>query len=135
MTRAAPPSRSAASGAIRIAVASSCPLSFLPRRPFRVFVNALLDRMIGVAIVDRDDGYRAELRRLFELADECRRRCCRHSITGRLRLDPRTHRQLDSAVRLSVGLLLFAIVMTYWIRPDRPIETVPGVAGLAVAGE
>ena len=35
----------------------------------------------------------------------------------------------------SVGLLLFAIVMTYWIRRDRPIETVPGVAGLAVAGE
>jgi len=35
----------------------------------------------------------------------------------------------------SVGLLLFAIVMTYWIRPDRPIEAVPNVGGLAVAGE
>jgi len=35
----------------------------------------------------------------------------------------------------SVGLLLFAIVMTYWIRPDRPIEAVPGVGSLAVAGE
>jgi nitrate/nitrite transporter NarK len=35
----------------------------------------------------------------------------------------------------SVGLLLFAIVMTYWIRPDRPIEVVPGLGSLAVAGE
>ena len=35
----------------------------------------------------------------------------------------------------SVGLLLFAIVMTYWIRPDRPIEAVPKVGSLAVAGE
>ena len=34
----------------------------------------------------------------------------------------------------SVDLLLFAIVMTYWIRPDRPIEAVPGVDSLAVAG-
>jgi MFS family permease len=35
----------------------------------------------------------------------------------------------------SVGLLLFAIVMTYRIRPDRPIEAVTRVGGLAVAGE
>jgi MFS family permease len=34
----------------------------------------------------------------------------------------------------SVGLLLFAIVMTYWIRLDRPIAAVPAVGGrLAVA--
>jgi MFS family permease len=36
---------------------------------------------------------------------------------------------------VSVGLLLFAIVMTYWIRPDRPIETIPSLGRLAVAGE
>jgi len=36
---------------------------------------------------------------------------------------------------VSVCLLLFAIVMTYWIRPDRPIEVVPNVGRLAVAGE
>jgi len=36
---------------------------------------------------------------------------------------------------ISVGLLLFAIVMTWRIRPDRPIDTVPMVAGLVVAGE
>jgi len=35
----------------------------------------------------------------------------------------------------SVGLLLFAIVMTWRIRPDRPIETVRNLGGLAVAGE
>jgi nitrate/nitrite transporter NarK len=35
----------------------------------------------------------------------------------------------------SVGLLLFAIIMTYWIRPDRPIEAIPRIGGLAVAGE
>jgi MFS family permease len=35
----------------------------------------------------------------------------------------------------SVGLLLFAIVMTHWIRPDRPIETTPRLGRLAVAGE
>jgi len=35
----------------------------------------------------------------------------------------------------SVGLLLFAIVMTWRIRPDRPIEAVPSLARLAVAGE
>jgi MFS family permease len=34
----------------------------------------------------------------------------------------------------SVGLLLFAIVMTYWIRPDRPISDLPRVGRLAVAG-
>jgi MFS family permease len=36
---------------------------------------------------------------------------------------------------ISVGLLLVAIVVTYWIRPDRPIEAVTRVGGLAVAGE
>src|SRR5271156_2816789 len=35
----------------------------------------------------------------------------------------------------SIGLLLFAIVMTYWIRPDRPIATAPSLGRLAVAGE
>lgn len=33
----------------------------------------------------------------------------------------------------SVGLLLFAIIITYWIRPDHSIETVPHVGRLAVA--
>jgi MFS family permease len=36
---------------------------------------------------------------------------------------------------VSIGLLLFAIVVTYWIRPDRPIENLPRVGGFAVAGE
>jgi hypothetical protein len=31
--------------------------------------------------------------------------------------------------------LLFAIVMTYRIRPDRPIDTIPTVGGLAMAGQ
>src|SRR5271169_3234051 len=31
--------------------------------------------------------------------------------------------------------LPFAIVVTFWIRPDRPIEAVTGFGGLAVAGE
>jgi nitrate/nitrite transporter NarK len=35
----------------------------------------------------------------------------------------------------SVGLLLFAIVMTWWIRPDRPMETAPSLGRPAVAGE
>jgi MFS family permease len=35
----------------------------------------------------------------------------------------------------SVGLLLFAIVLTCWIRPDRPIDAVPSGGRLAVAGE
>jgi MFS family permease len=35
---------------------------------------------------------------------------------------------------VSVCLLLFAIVMTYWIRPDRPISDLPRVGRLAVAG-
>ncbi|HEV2100112.1 MAG TPA: MFS transporter, partial [Stellaceae bacterium] len=33
----------------------------------------------------------------------------------------------------SVGLLLFAIVMTYWIRPDRPISERPPMGRLAAA--
>jgi nitrate/nitrite transporter NarK len=36
---------------------------------------------------------------------------------------------------VSVGLLLFAIVMTFWIRPDRPIKAVPSLGRLAVAGQ
>jgi nitrate/nitrite transporter NarK len=36
---------------------------------------------------------------------------------------------------VSVGLLLFAVAVTWWIRPDRPIETVPRIGGLAVAGQ
>jgi nitrate/nitrite transporter NarK len=36
---------------------------------------------------------------------------------------------------VSVCLLLFAIVLTYWIRPDRPINTVPSVGRLAVAND
>jgi MFS family permease len=35
----------------------------------------------------------------------------------------------------SVGLLLFAIVVTNWIRPDHPIAAAPGIGGFAVAGE
>jgi nitrate/nitrite transporter NarK len=35
----------------------------------------------------------------------------------------------------SVGLLLFAIVVTWWIRPDRPIDVAPSLGRLAVAGE
>jgi MFS family permease len=34
----------------------------------------------------------------------------------------------------SVGLLVCAIVMTYWIRPDRPIAELPQAGRLAVAG-
>src|SRR5271154_7449381 len=34
----------------------------------------------------------------------------------------------------SVGLLLFAIVMTHWIRPDRPISDPPRGGQLEVAG-
>jgi hypothetical protein len=36
---------------------------------------------------------------------------------------------------VSVGLVLFAIVMTFWIRPDRPIKAVPSLGRLAVAGQ
>jgi nitrate/nitrite transporter NarK len=36
---------------------------------------------------------------------------------------------------VSVCLLLFAIVVTFWIRPDRTIEVVPSVGRLAAAGE
>jgi MFS family permease len=35
----------------------------------------------------------------------------------------------------SIALLLFAIVMTYWIQPDRPIAAAPSLGSLAVAGE
>jgi MFS family permease len=36
---------------------------------------------------------------------------------------------------VSVGLLVFAIVVTFWIRPDHPVEVISEVGGLAVAGE
>jgi MFS family permease len=36
---------------------------------------------------------------------------------------------------VSVGLLLFAVLVTWWIRPDRPIEDLPRVGSLAVAEE
>jgi nitrate/nitrite transporter NarK len=36
---------------------------------------------------------------------------------------------------VSVGLLLFAIVVTWWIRPDHPIDVAPSLGRLAVAGE
>jgi nitrate/nitrite transporter NarK len=35
----------------------------------------------------------------------------------------------------SIGLLLFAIVMTWWIRPDRPIAAEPVGARLALADD
>jgi MFS family permease len=35
----------------------------------------------------------------------------------------------------SIGLLLFAIVMTWWIQPDRPMAAAPSLDGLAVAGD
>jgi MFS family permease len=35
---------------------------------------------------------------------------------------------------VSLGLLLFGAVTTFWFRPDRPLEIAPGVAGLAVVG-
>ncbi|HYZ39074.1 MAG TPA: MFS transporter [Stellaceae bacterium] len=34
----------------------------------------------------------------------------------------------------SVGLLLFAIVMTYWIKPDRVMSELPAAGRLATAG-
>jgi hypothetical protein len=36
---------------------------------------------------------------------------------------------------ISLGLLLLGAVMTCWFRPDRPIDAVPSVGYLAVAGE
>ena len=41
----------------------------------------------------------------------------------------------ETTFAVSVGLLLFAIVMTFWIRPDRPIKAVPSLGRLAVAGQ
>ena len=35
---------------------------------------------------------------------------------------------------VSLGLLLLGAVMTYWFRPDRPLDTIPSVGLLAVAG-
>jgi nitrate/nitrite transporter NarK len=36
---------------------------------------------------------------------------------------------------VSLGLLLFGAVMTFWFRPDRPLDAVPGIGGLTAAGE
>jgi MFS family permease len=36
---------------------------------------------------------------------------------------------------VSLGLLLFGAVMTYWFRPDHPIDAVPSVRGMVVAGQ
>ena len=36
---------------------------------------------------------------------------------------------------VSLGLLLFGAVMTYWFRPDRPIAAVPGAGDFAVTGQ
>jgi sugar phosphate permease len=36
---------------------------------------------------------------------------------------------------ISLGLLLFGSVMTYWFRPDRPIDAVPSVGSWATLGE
>jgi MFS family permease len=37
--------------------------------------------------------------------------------------------------RVSLGLLLLGAVATFWFRPDRPLDAVPDVTGLTVAGE
>ena len=34
---------------------------------------------------------------------------------------------------VSLGLLLFGAVTTFWFRPDRPFEIAPGITRLAVA--
>jgi hypothetical protein len=47
--------------------------------------RVVLFRIRDCASVDRDDGYRAELRRLCERADEYRRRHRRYSLSGRVR--------------------------------------------------
>jgi len=39
-----------------------------------------------------------------------------------------------TAFTISLGLLLLGAVMTYWFRPDRPLDTIPSVGLLAVAG-
>jgi hypothetical protein len=36
---------------------------------------------------------------------------------------------------VSLGLLLLGAVMTYWFRPDHPIDAVPSVGGLVAAEE
>jgi MFS family permease len=36
---------------------------------------------------------------------------------------------------VSLGLLLLGAVMTYWFRPDRPLDAVPDLGRLAVAGD
>ncbi len=69
-------------------------------RAGRLYGRVVLPRLCDLAAVDRDDGHSTQLRRLVERADECRRRGCRNSLAGRLRLDPRPDRQLDDAVRL-----------------------------------
>jgi hypothetical protein len=83
----------------------------------------------------RDNGHRPGLRRQRQRANECRGCCCRDIVTGRVRLDRDADRSWTMPFAFSVCLLLFAIVMIYWIRPDRPIEAVLRVGRLAVAGE
>jgi len=69
-----------------------------------IFVHDLVVGLTGFTVacaaMDGDDGHCAELCGLFERADECRWCRRRHSVTGRLRLATRPHRQLDDAVRL-----------------------------------
>jgi nitrate/nitrite transporter NarK len=36
---------------------------------------------------------------------------------------------------VSLGLLLFGAIVTFWFRPDRPLDTTMGIGGLAVAGD
>jgi MFS family permease len=36
---------------------------------------------------------------------------------------------------VSLGLLLFGAIMAWWFRPDRPLDTVPDLGGLVVAGD
>ena len=76
-----------------LAVAGLVPGDTDPRpryRPRRLHGRAVLSRLCDFAAVDRDDGHRAELRRLFEFADECCRRRRRDTVAGRVRLDPAT---------------------------------------------
>jgi MFS family permease len=91
------------------------------RRTFRIFLG-----FCDCTTVDRDDGYRAELAgsssALMNAAG---------AVAGILSpvafgwfLD-RTG-SWTTPFGFSVGLLLFAIIMTWRIRPDHPIETVGG---------
>ena len=46
----------------------------------------------------------------------------------------RAREETAPAALLSVAPLLFAIVMTRRIRPDRPIDAIPNLGHLALAG-